>query len=158
MAMALYLCRWENGDFSIVQAKNREHAIEMLDEEANAEGLPLYAISDFMAHFRLTDEGIVELEGFGEIFGDHVREHVHPVLAELDVSPHDAPLEDQARIKAAVELERNRLKTEPLPTPETELGKHLMAQMDLPTSVINRYTKVVAREVLRKTKPKGKPS
>jgi len=52
----------------------------------------------------------------------------------------------------------NRLKTEPLPTPETELGKHLIAQMDLPTSVINRYTKVVAREVLRKTKPKGKPS
>ncbi|MGA2260261.1 MAG: hypothetical protein ABSH28_02360 [Acidobacteriota bacterium] len=38
--MALYLCRWEKGDFSIIQTKNREHAIEMLDKVANAEGLP----------------------------------------------------------------------------------------------------------------------
>lgn len=156
--MALYLCRWENGDFSIIQAKNREHAIEMLDEVANAEGLPLYALTDFMVHFRLTDEGVVELEGFGEIFGDHVRERVHPVLGELDVSPYDAAPEDQARIKAAVELERGRLKAEPSLAPDTELGKHVKAQMDLPTSVINRYTHATAREALRKIKPKGKPS
>jgi hypothetical protein len=38
--MALFDCRWENGDFSIVQAKDKEHAIEMPDEVANAEGLP----------------------------------------------------------------------------------------------------------------------
>jgi hypothetical protein len=40
----------------------------------------------------------------------------------------------------------------------TELGKHVRAQMDLPTSVINRYTHAAASAVLRKTKPKGKPS
>jgi hypothetical protein len=156
--MALYLCRWENGDFSVIQAKNEEHAIEMLDEVANAEGLPLYAITDFMAHFRLTDEGIVELEGFGEAFGDHVRERVHPVLGELDVSPDDAAPEDKARIKTAVELERGRLKAGPAPQPDTELGKRVKTQTDLPTSFINRHVHALASEVLRKTKPKGKPS
>jgi len=50
----------------------------MLDEIANAEGVPLYAITGFMAHFRLTDEGIVELDGFGKQFGDYVRERFIP--------------------------------------------------------------------------------
>jgi hypothetical protein len=62
--MPLYVCRWQNGDFSVVQANNKEHAIEMLDEVANAEGYPLYAIIDFMVHFRLTDSGEIELQGF----------------------------------------------------------------------------------------------
>jgi hypothetical protein len=77
--MGPYLCRWENGDFSIVKAKSKEHAIEMLDEVVNAEGLPLYAIADFMVHFQLSDEGNVELEGFGDEFGDYVKERVHPI-------------------------------------------------------------------------------
>jgi hypothetical protein len=158
MKMALYLCRWENGDFSVVQANNKEHAVEMLDEVANAEGLPLYAITNFMVHFRLTDEGIVELEEFGERFENHVRERVHPVLGELHISPHDAAREDRARIKAAVQLERDRVKAAPVPEPDTELGKQIKSQIDLPTSVINRHIRTEAREVLRKTKPKGKPN
>jgi hypothetical protein len=68
--MGLYLCRWENGDFSVIQANNKDDALEMLDEVANAEGLPLYSIKDFMVHFRLTDEGMIELEDFGEEFGE----------------------------------------------------------------------------------------
>ena len=156
--MALYLCRWENGDFSVVQASNKEHALEMLDEVANAEGLPLYAITDFMVHFRLTDDGIVELGEFGERFGNHVCERVHPILGELDVSPYDAAPEDIARIKAAVQLERDRLKAEPAPEPDTEPGKQVKAETDMPTSVINRHVHTAAREVLRKTKPKGKPN
>ena len=35
--MANYLCRWPNGDFSIVNAKTKCDAIEMLDEWGNAE-------------------------------------------------------------------------------------------------------------------------
>jgi hypothetical protein len=156
--MGLYLCRWENGDFSVVQATSKEHAIEMLDEVANAEGLPLYAIADFMVHFRLSDEGTVELEGFGDEFGDYMRERVHPRLGELDVSPYDAGPEDFSRIKNAVALERSRLKAKPAPEPDTELGKRIKAEMDLPTSVINRHIKASAMDFLRKTKPKGKPN
>ena len=154
--MRLYICRWENGDFSVVQAENKEHAIEMLDDVANAEGLPLYEITDFMVHFRLSDEGTVELEGFGEEFYNYVRERVHPILGELDVSPYDAGPEDFCQIKNAVELERCRLKAKPAPEPDTELGKRIKAETDLPTSVINRHINAVATDLLRKTRPKGK--
>jgi hypothetical protein len=156
--MGLYLCRWVNGDFSVVQAESKEHAIEMLDEVANAEGLSLYAIADFMVHFRLSDEGTVELDGFGEEFDEYVRERVHPILGELDVSPYDAGLEDMPRIKNAVELERCRLKAKPAPEPDTELGKRIKAEMDLPTSVINRHIKESATDLLQRIKPKGKPN
>ena len=129
----------------------------MLDEEANAEGMPLYAITDFMAHFRLTDEGLIELEGFGEYFGDHLSEQVHLILGELDVTPGDASSEERARIMVAVEQERTRQEARPTPEPDTELGKQINAQMDLPTSVISRYVHRVARKVLQESKPKGKP-
>jgi hypothetical protein len=156
--MALYLCRWGNGDFSVVQADDKEHVIEMLDEIANAEGVPLHAITGFMAHFRLTDEGIVEFDGFGEQFGDYVRERVHPVLGGLDVSPYDASAEEKPRIVAAVQAERTRLKSKPAPEPDTELGKRIKAQTDLPTSVINKHVHNTAKEVLQKIKPKDKPN
>jgi len=156
--MALYLCRWENGDFSIIQARNKRHAVEMLDEEANAEGLSLHAITGFMVHFSLTDEGTVELEGFGEEFAHYVMERVHPILGSLDVSPYDAAPEDLHRIRAAVDQERAWLKAVPSDEPDTEAGKLLKEQMDLPTSVVNRRVREAAREVLRKARPKGKPN
>lgn len=156
--MPLYLCRWENCDFSIVHAKSKDHALEMLDEIDNAEGLPLYPITDFMAHFRLTNQGRVELEGFGEEFGDHVREQVHPFLGGLDVSPDDPSPEDQERIEAAVQQERAWLKAKKAPEPQTELGKQIKGQLDMPTAVFNRHVRSVAQEVLCETRPKGKPN
>ena len=156
--MGLYLCRWQNGDFSVVQASNKEHAIEMLDEVANAEGFPIYVISDFMVHFRLTDDGEIELEAFGEEFGDHIRERIYPALGKLDFSPPGTTPEEKIQVKEAVELERHRVKPKPAPEPETELGKRIKAQTDLPTSIINRQIRDAVKEKLGKFKPKGKPS
>jgi hypothetical protein len=156
--MGLYLCRWENGDFSVIQANNKDHALEMLDEVANAEGLPLYSIRDFMVHFRLTDEGMIELEDFGEEFGAHIREHVHPALGGLGISPYEASPAEKVKINAAVQQEREWLKARPAPDPDTELGKQIKSQLDLPTAVVNRHVRGVAKEVLRNAKPKGKPN
>jgi hypothetical protein len=39
--MPLYLCRWPNGDCSVVWARNKEDAIVELDQVGNAEGCPL---------------------------------------------------------------------------------------------------------------------
>jgi hypothetical protein len=158
MNMALYLCRWGNGDFSIVQASNKEHAIEMLDEVANAEGMPLYAIKEFMVHFQLTDEGTIELEEFGDDFSEYVLNRVHPILANLHISPYDASAKNKAKIRAAVQAERIRLKRKPAPEPDTEIGKRIKAQIDMPTSLINRHVQIKTREVLLKAKPKGKPN
>jgi len=130
----------------------------MLDEIANAEGLPLYSIRDFMVHFRLTDEGMIELEDFGEEFGEHIRERVHPVLGGLGISPCDASQAEKVKIKAAVQQEREWLKARPAPDPDTELGKKIKSQLDLPTAVVNWHVRSVAKEVLPDTKPKGRPS
>ena len=39
--MPLFLCRWLNGDCSVVWARTKEDAIMELDEVANAEGCPI---------------------------------------------------------------------------------------------------------------------
>jgi hypothetical protein len=85
MSMPLYICRWQNGDFSAVSASSRAEAIELLDEVGNAEVCELFAVKNFMVHFRLkekTDElddfVPVELEGFGEGTEDILCNHVYP--------------------------------------------------------------------------------
>ncbi len=35
--MAVFLCRWPNGDISIVSARNKDDAIVKLDEIGNAD-------------------------------------------------------------------------------------------------------------------------
>jgi hypothetical protein len=35
--MPLFICRWQNGDFSAVSASSREEAVELLDEVGNAD-------------------------------------------------------------------------------------------------------------------------
>ena len=60
------MCRWPNGDLSFVCARTKEDAIVMLDEWDNAELAELRQIRDFMVDFRLTDDGELELQAFGE--------------------------------------------------------------------------------------------
>ena len=55
--MPVYACRWPNGDFSVVQALDKEAAIIKLDEMDNAEGCPLIKLDECQVHFRLTDDG-----------------------------------------------------------------------------------------------------
>ena len=62
--MATYLCRWPNGDFSIVSAKTKADAIELLDEWGNAEQALLSRMPDCMFDFRLRDDGQIELATF----------------------------------------------------------------------------------------------
>lgn len=157
--MPLYICRWENGDFSVVQATTKDHAVEMLDEAANAAGLPLYSIRDFMVHFKLTDDGAIKLEGFGDDFEDHIREQIYPTLSEVEISHLDGEPYDQSKIKAAVEAERNRTKAKTPKQPDTEIGKKMKLEMDLPTVVVNQKVQAAAKEILSKTPtPKGKPN
>jgi hypothetical protein len=83
--MPLYICRWQNGDFSAVSAASKKDAIELLDEVGNAEVCELFTVKNFMVHFSLkqkTDElddfVPVELEGFGEETVDILSERVYP--------------------------------------------------------------------------------
>jgi hypothetical protein len=87
--MPLYICRWQNGNFSAVNAHSQEHAIVLLDEIGNAEACELFPIENFMVHFRLKGEASniegaspLELEGFGGETLDVLYDRVYPVYAK----------------------------------------------------------------------------
>ena len=112
--MAIYLCRWPNGDFSVVNAKTKNEAIEMLDEWGNAERAIVSRMTDCMFDFRLGDDGRFELVDVGECTRDSVIEKCYPELdkalatVELDEDELDYSAEGYKQIRAAVELERPR--------------------------------------------------
>jgi hypothetical protein len=47
--MPLFICRWQNGDFSAVSASSKKDAIELLDEVGNAETCELCWFHGFAA-------------------------------------------------------------------------------------------------------------
>jgi hypothetical protein len=48
--MPLFICRWQNGDFSAVSASSKKDAIELLDEVGNAGTCELITMETFMVH------------------------------------------------------------------------------------------------------------
>src|SRR5712691_11621893 len=78
--MAIYLCRWPNGEFSIVNAKTKGEAIELLDEWGNAEQAFLTRMTDCMFDFRLGDDGQIELADIGGSTHDCIMETCYPEL------------------------------------------------------------------------------
>jgi hypothetical protein len=94
--MPLFICRWQNGDFSAVSASSREEAMELLDEVANADVADLFTAKRFMVHFQLKkqvdnlEEPVpVSFEGFGEETYDTLCERVYPVYSKASMRVHD---------------------------------------------------------------------
>jgi hypothetical protein len=114
MRSTTYLCRWPDGEFSIVQAKDRSGAVFKLDERGGAEAGSLIPLQDFMAHFRLNDQGAIEFAGFGEETEDliwstcypHVNDMLCTELAMRHLDGQPCP-EAVQLIKEAVERERH---------------------------------------------------
>jgi len=161
--MPVFMCRWPNGDFSFVSARNKSKAIEALDEIDNAEGCPLSVVEDFMVHFRLEEDGSFEHEGFGEVTENTIWKE-YPILDKtLDhvfgkLKGEPLTREDMQVIGEAVGKERERVKAKKMKQPATHLGQEIKKVMDVPTSMIEREIKKTAMEKLRKFKPKGKPN
>ena len=155
--MAMYLCRWPNGDFSIVSASTKSDAIEMLDEWGNAEQATLTRMTDCMFDFRLRDDGEVELAAIGEATEEYVMHTCYPELqialatAEEDEG-EDSP-RNHERIREAVERERSRLwDDQPTPKPAaTQIGRDIQKQLGAAGVVVNR---VVDRAAIRRLKSK----
>jgi hypothetical protein len=110
--MAMYLCRWPNGEFSIVNANTKNDAIERLDEWGNAEQAFLTRMPHCMFDFRLRDDGQIELADIGEATHDFIMETCYPELdkttstAEWDFEGSDFSSSGHKQIREAVELER----------------------------------------------------
>ena len=57
-----YLCRWPNGDFSLVTANTRREALVELDEWDVAHPSQLFPLESCMVDFTLNDQGEIELK------------------------------------------------------------------------------------------------
>ncbi len=164
----LYLCRWPNGEFSVVKADSRREAIIELDEWAGAEPAWLVPMDQCMIDFRLNDQAEIDLVQFGEETTDFIWEQCYPALLAL-LSSDDAlgsgvgePKASAGEIiKAAVEHERKRLWTAPHdgPPAKTELGRELQKRLGTVAVVADHFVEIAANEILRgKAGEKGKPS
>ena len=167
--MPLFLCRWSNGDCSVVSARNKEDAIVELDQVANAEGCPITQVQTFQVHFTLSDRGELVLDGFGEGTKEEMVSWAYPLLdkalqdasGEADYDGYDSLSADRrVAIARAVEQERSRIQLDETPTKEplTELGRDLKNQTDLPTVLIDRIVRTGATKKLKNFKRRGKPS
>jgi hypothetical protein len=164
----LYLCRWPNGEFSLVKADDRKDAVVQLDEWAGAEPAWLIPLDTCMIDFRVTDGGEIELAEFGEETADFIWDKCYPelerVLSSDDVLEHLGGKRDREaanKIGRAVEHERKRLwhvQREGTPA-KTALGRELQKRLGTVGPVADRYVEIAANEILRtKGGEKGKPS
>jgi len=154
----LFLCRWPNGDFSVVKASSKDEAIELLDEIGNAEGSPVTPINDnFMVHFVLTDDGDFELQEWGEETAELIMKRAYPLLDEARMSSFDkSDAERTEIIRCAVAKERERVVEKRVKTPKTLLGQNLKGMMDAPTRKIDRIVVDESAKRLKGFKGKGK--
>ena len=116
--MPLFLCRWSNGDCSVVWARNKEEAIVELDQIANPEGCPITEARTFQVHFTLNDRGELVLDGFGEGTQEEMISVAYPLLdaalqeaaADPDSDgPENLSADQRAAVARAVEHERRRI-------------------------------------------------
>jgi hypothetical protein len=162
--MAIYLCRWPNGEFSIVNAKTKGDAIVLLDEWGNAEQAILTRLNDCMFDFRLADDGRIELANIGESTEERIMEACYPKLsdalatAERDESEQGFSEKGRQQIREAVELERTRLwdKQPQGKAAETELGRQIQDQIDAPSVLVDRIVRRAAGKRLMSKEGEGK--
>ena len=167
--MPLFLCRWYNGDCSVVWARTKQDAIVELDQVANAEGCPITEVQTFQVHFTLTDRGELVLEGFGEGTKEEMVSFAYPLLDKALQEAYEAEDYDgyeslsanrRAAITHAVEQERRRIDLEETATtaPQTELGRDIKSHTDMPTVLIDRLVRKRATKTLKKFRGRSKPS
>lgn len=100
-----FLCRWPNGDLSIVSAHDRNEAIIILDEIGDATEAELFETNNLFINFTLTDPGHLEFENFAESFDADVMEKCYPLILKAQMEDEDET-EDYTQ---AVIAERLRL-------------------------------------------------
>jgi len=117
--MPVFLCRWPNGDCSIVSARNKDDAIFALDEVGSARPEWLRPIRHFMVHFQLTDDGELGIESFGRNTDDDICK-AYPALVDTMGRLHEGEA-TTAEVQVAVRIERERVK-DPNASPEPTLN------------------------------------
>jgi len=158
----VYVCRWPNGDFSLVTANTRREALVALDEWGGAHPTQLFPLDSCMVDFRLNDQGEIELEQFEEETERFVWETCYPELHTFlsSVLPEDCgeyPAEVKELIRQAVQHERTRLwgNQPECPQAKTEIGRTLQKRLRTVGPVADYYVEEMANRILESTDDKG---
>ena len=152
----MYLCRWPNGEFSLVMAPTRRDALVELDEWAPGHSGQLFPMGSCMLDFRLNDDGQIEFNQFGEDTEAFIWETAYPELDQLRYSEAvmrpdgEYTPEGKELIRKAVEHERTRLwDNQPQdPAAETEAGKELQKELGMAGPVADHFIRERARRIL----------
>lgn len=87
--MNTYICRWPNGDLSLVAARDRQHAVIRLDEAGDATEAELFETENLLVDFALSDRGHLEFEKFGERLYGEVMEQAYPLILKARLEDED---------------------------------------------------------------------
>jgi hypothetical protein len=115
-----------------------------------------------MVDFKLTDDGDLELQAFGERSQEDIWGRAYPVICQTMLNtPRDSEGEliesGKEMIRKAVQAEKERLTgKKKRKLADTELGRSVQSQMDAPAALVNRYVKQIAAEVLKKSPTSGR--
>ena len=120
--MAIFLCRWPNGSFSVVGAANKAEPAMELDEIGDTDGAEISQMPSCMLDFEIVPPGtnheigfesLIRFSGFGEQTRTFVLEKAYPRLNEtlgtaLEGEETD-PVATRKLWAEAVEIEMNRV-------------------------------------------------
>lgn len=121
--MSLFICRWQNGDFSAVSADSKVEATARLAEVGNAEGCEVFVEPTFMVHFHIKQKADdfeemlpVTFAGFGEQTHRMLCERIYPAycaaISEIDKDRPNANDVPKEKLNAAWKLLSDALMTE----------------------------------------------
>jgi len=158
--MAIFLCRWPNGSFSVVGAANKAEPAMELDEIGDTDGAEISQMPSCMLDFEIVPPGanreigfesLIRFSGFGEQTRTFVLEKAYPRLNEtlgtaLEGEETD-PVATRKLWAEAVEIEMNRVRHEPTMA-ETELGRRIQHQAGMSGVVANRIVRKTAKRIL----------
>lgn len=151
--MSVYLCRWPNGDISLVVGNNRLAIDEVLDEVGNPDGAEMIRIKHAAAvHLRLKDDisGSETITECLEFDGIDERSYweicsTYPVLSEA-LRKENATEE---QIAAAFQHEKERVDPGPPDLSDDPAEAVIQLQINMPRRLAEHY-KEAAKTSTRK--------
>ena len=158
--MAIFLCRWPNGSFSVVGAADEAEAVMELDEIGDTDGAEISRMPSCLLDFEIVPpdatheigfESLIRFSGFGEDTRSFVLEKAYPKLNEslgtaLEAEETD-PVAARKLWAEAVEIEMNRVHYEPI-TADTEIGRRIQHQAGMSGVVANRIVRKAGKRLL----------
>ncbi len=165
--MPMFLCRWPNGGCSAVWARDEQDAISKLDEVGDAEPCEIAPLPEFQVHFRLTNDGSLELDDFGDETEPAIWRVAYPLLDQVEIEimeEREASGTDgltaaqRERIRQAVAHERERMSPvgrvsmDPAEDSASPRRRRLQAGSDAATRLVDEMIRDAGAEILRRLK------